>query len=392
MNFMFEDFSTRENFIDCDDILDGRGRFQVSPMINTMCRMMLPSDLITHDNYNYLISVGVNGAIDNWAKGFGLSGKSIFDYLSENYLAKLRDGTAMFLIDFSLEGYHEEWLFSFFHDECRRLSIPPQAIVYITGNMLVDSQYEEWANNRSVFARIKCLPYALFEEYVNTIRQHSQVSTVDENIEYKTLKKRTGVKNMHQVWTFNCPQKRPRLHREKFFDKMIEADILDKGLCSFPSRDHYILGEKHDKDWQFYMGRIHNDYALKSFVTVVSEPQYYERELSTFTSEKVFKPIACYHPFIVLGGRGELEILKGRGYKTFSDYFDESYDTLDDTERMDAIIETLKYIHSIEDKVSWYESMRPVLEHNFNTLVENSSKPDVAHVELEKYYKEYFGE
>lgn len=90
----------------------------------------------------------------------------------------------------------------------------------------------------------------------------------------------------------------------------------------------------------------------------MSEPQYYERELSTFTSEKVFKPIACYHPFIVLGGRGELEILKGRGYKTFSDYFDESYDTLDDTERMDAIIKTLKYIHSIEDKVSWYESMR----------------------------------
>ena len=97
MNFMFEDFSTRENFIDCDEILDGRGRFQVSPMINTMCRMMLPSDLIMHYNNNYLISVGVNGAIDNWAKGFGLSGKSIFDYLSDNYL--LATAASLIILD-----------------------------------------------------------------------------------------------------------------------------------------------------------------------------------------------------------------------------------------------------------------------------------------------------
>ena len=384
MNFMFEDFSTRENLISCDDIVSGRGRFQVSPLVDTMCRMKTMSDLIHHDNENCLISVGVNGTIDNWAKGFGLSEKSLFDYLSDKNLTKLRDGTAILLIDFSLEGYQTDWLFSWFHGECERLSIPPQSIVYVTGNMLVDSQYKEWANNRSVFARIKCLPYALFEEYIYTIvYKQENVGSVDNHIEYK---------NNNETWSFNCPQKRPRNHRVEFFDKMIEANILDKGLCSFPERNHYILGETHDKDWQFYMGRVGTDYALKTFVTVVSEPQYYERELSTFTSEKVFKPTACYHPFIVLGGRGELEILKGRGYKTFSDYFDESYDTLDDTKRMDAIIETLKYINSIEDKVSWFESMRPVLEHNFNTLVENSSKPDVAHVELEKYYKEYFGE
>lgn len=384
MNFMFEDFSIRENLIECDDVVAGRGRFQVSPMVNNIFRTKSDQDFLTHDNDNFLISVGVNGSVENWAKGFGLSEKSLFDFLSESYLTNLRHGTAILLIDFSLEGYQTDWLFSWFHSECERLSIPPQAIVYVTGNMLVDSQYEEWANKKSFSARIKCLPYALFEEFIYTVvGKQKNVGSVDAHIEYK---------NENEVWDFNCPQKRPRQHRVEFFEKMTHHNILEKGLCSFPERGHYILGETHDKDWQFYMHRVGTEYALKTFVTVVSEPQYYDRELSTFTSEKVFKPIACYHPFIVLGGKGELEIMKSRGYRTFSDYFDESYDKLDDTKRMDAIIETLKYIDSIQDKVAWFESMRPVLEHNYNQLMENSLKPDIAHIELEKYYKEYFGE
>jgi hypothetical protein len=384
MNFMFENFSEKENLVSCDDVIDGRGRFQVSPLINNMCRTTTPIDLMTHDNDRYLISVGVNGAIDNWAKGFGLSEKSLFDFLSETYLTKLRDGTAILLIDFSLEGYHNDWLFQWFHDECSRLKIPPQAIVYTVGNMLVDSQYEDWADLRGITDRIKCLPYANFEEFIFTNSKYAAIkTTVDKHIKYKKI---------NTTWSFNCPQKRPRQHRHEFFDKMIEADILDKGLCSFPDKDHHILGETHDRDWGYYISRVHPDYCLKTFVTVVSEPQYYERELSTFTSEKVFKPIACYHPFIVLGGKGELDILKRRGYRTFSKWFDESYDTLPDTQRMDAIIEVLKYIDSIEDKVSWFESMRPVLEYNRKQLETNSSQPDVAMVELEKYYKEYFNE
>ena len=385
MNFMFENFNTKENLISCDDIVVGRGRFQVSPMINNICRTMMPIDLMTHYNNNCLISVGVNGAIDNWAKGVGLSEKSLFDFLSEKYLAKLRDGTAMLLIDFSLEGYQTDWLFQWFHDECSRLKIPPQAIVYTVGNMLVDSQYKNWADLRGITDRIKCIPYANFEEFIYITSNYAAIkTTVNKHIEYKKI---------NTTWSFNCPQKRPRPHRHEFFQKMVEADILDKGLCSFPDKNHYILGETHDKeDWGYYIARVHPDYCLKTFVTVVSEPQYYERELSTFTSEKVFKPIACHHPFIVLGGKGELDILKRRGYRTFSKWFDESYDTLPDTQRMDAIIEVLKYIDSIKDKVSWFESMRPVLEHNRKQLEINSTQPDVAIVELERYYKEYFNE
>ena len=381
MNFMFEDFSTRENLLSCDDKIDGRTRFQVSPMVNTMCRTMKVNDLMKHDDDNFLISTGVNGSIDNWARGFGLSEKSIFDFLTEDNLKKLQSGRALFLVDFSLEGYHVDWLFDWFHAEAKRLHIPEQCIIYVTGNMLIAEQYEEYADMKGLDDRIKCIPYAGFEEFISITRQKSNQYTIDEDILFK---------EQNKTWAFNCPQKRARKHRTEFFDKLIENNLLEKGLCSFPDRNVYILGEKHTEDWNHYIGRTHPEYCLKTFVTVVSEPQYYEEELSTFTSEKVFKPIAMGHPFIVLGGQRSLEVLKSRGYKTFSDYWDESYDTLPDNQRMDAIIELLEYIDSIENKVEWYKSLRPVLEHNLDQFKENCSKEDIAITELRNYYQEYF--
>lgn len=384
MNFMFENFISRENLIECKDLVnDTQPRFQVSPLINTALRSKTVMDYMTHTNENHIIPVGVNGSIDGWAKGKGNSGTSLFDNLSKEYLENLRNRKAILLIDFSLEGYQTDWLFRWFHYECSRLNIPEQSIVYVTGNMLVDVQYEGWADVLAIRNRIKCIPYAGFEEFIYTVSTKEPEITVDSHLDYK-------IKS--DTWSFNCPQKRPRKHRVEFFEKMKESNLLEKGLCSFPEKNHYILGEKHDKDWGYYINRIHSDYCLKTFVSVVSEPQYYELELSTFTSEKIFKPIACSHPFIVLGGRGSLDIMKKRGYKTFSEWFDESYDTLPDTERMDAIIQVLKYIDSIEDKVSWFESMRPVLEHNKKQLEHNSTNPDAAFIELGNYYKEYFNE
>jgi SMC interacting uncharacterized protein involved in chromosome segregation len=85
--------------------------------------------------------------------------------------------------------------------------------------------------------------------------------------------------------------------------------------------------------------------------------------------------------------------MKQRGYRTFSQFFDESYDDIeDDKRRMDAIIDIIKYVDSIEDKIEWFESMKETLYFNYDRFTHNSLKPDIAMVEVEKYYKGYFGE
>ena len=43
-------------------------------------------------------------------------------------------------------------------------------------------------------------------------------------------------------------------------------------------------------------------------------------------SEKTYKPIAFYHPFVILGPKGILQSLRNLGFETFDNLFDESYD------------------------------------------------------------------
>jgi hypothetical protein len=57
-------------------------------------------------------------------------------------------------------------------------------------------------------------------------------------------------------------------------------------------------------------------------------------------------------------------------------------------QRLDAIINSLQKIKQIEDKAGWLESIKPILEHNYNNLV--TLKNHTAIEVLEKHYREYF--
>ena len=376
MNFMFENFGEFSN------ISTHPHRFRMSPMISRITRFEHdPFKYLHHTDENYIIPIGVIAHPQSWG---GLTeGVSLFELLTDQYVIDLREGRAILLIDNSHEGYQPKWLFHYFHESLNKLNLPPQCLVYLTGNSIVEDLYEEFCEDRDIKDKIKCICYTIFEEEIFCNHEKVYTPNFHGHIEYKKA---------NPTRTFNCPQKRPRPHRVEFFDLMKENNLLEKGLCSFPERDVWINGEVHDdKNYDQYVSRVHPEYALQTFVSVVSEPQYYKHELSVFNSEKIFKPISCFHPFIVLGGMGSLKSLKKRGYKSFSDCFDESYDEIDDDQkRMHAIINVLKYIDSIDDKVKWFESMKETLTHNYDNFINRSMKPDVAFLQVEKYYEEYF--
>lgn len=90
-------------------------------------------------------------------------------------------------------------------------------------------------------------------------------------------------------------------------------------------------------------------------------------------SEKILRAIAYEKPFILVGAVHSLEYLRSMGYKTFSDYWDESYDSeLDHTRRLAKIFKLIDHIDSmtIDELHDLYNSMRPVLEHNKQLLLE----------------------
>lgn len=90
-------------------------------------------------------------------------------------------------------------------------------------------------------------------------------------------------------------------------------------------------------------------------------------------SEKTFNAIKCFRPFILTAPPKSLEALKIYGIKTFSDYWDESYDNeFNNEKRLIKIIELINDLDkmTLDDFKKMYSEMRSILQHNYNILKE----------------------
>jgi hypothetical protein len=336
---------------------------------------------------------------------------SIFSYLNKKYLDDLKSKKAMLLIDQSLEGYQIEWLWEYFHNECKNYKISPNAIIYVTGNLIAEELYDTWCEEKTISEKINVIPYTHFEHDVKFMSEKIELNlTVDQHLDYKK-------KNFEKIKTYNCMMKRLRAHRCWWYTYLYRNDLLDDGLVSMNSFNrrhtcfdgrfltHEIVKKSNEllpleiygksnveQPDNFYIRRIIPEVHLDTWVSVVSEASFSDEENTIFLSEKLFKPIVCMHPFIVVGNRGSLKKLRDMGYKTFEGFIDESYDDLPTIERFDAIIETIKKVRKIENKLAWYESMKDILEHNYKVLEKNAVQLNPACQKIYQINDSYFKE
>ncbi len=108
------------------------------------------------------------------------------------------------------------------------------------------------------------------------------------------------------------------------------------------------------------------DLYLQSYIQLVSETMFGD-ERSPFFSEKIWRPIINMQPFIVMGSQNSLYILKSLGFKTFSPFIDESYDTeLDPVIRFKKIMDEVVRINNMDIKEihEWYYSIVDKLIYN----------------------------
>ena len=108
-------------------------------------------------------------------------------------------------------------------------------------------------------------------------------------------------------------------------------------------------------------------FCENSFIYIVTET-HVDNE-SFFISEKSYKPISIGMPFMILGNPGTLEFLREKGYVTFSDWIDESYDCNIPLEKRIAImIENLRTIAKMDDltKINVRKEMEKICKHNLD--------------------------
>ena len=163
------------------------------------------------------------------------------------------------------------------------------------------------------------------------------------------------------------PMNRRRAHRDDFVKRI----DLNRMLWSYVDAGRQLPGDKDTVDWetQRYMNPVWYNTTYLSMV-VESLVAAGSKYTPTFVTEKTFKPVAFYHPFVVYGNRGTLRTLKSWGFETWSHLWDESYDEIVDHQaRRDAVVDTL---HGIEIMDHSAETLQK-LQHNHNHFFDQKS-------------------
>ena len=108
------------------------------------------------------------------------------------------------------------------------------------------------------------------------------------------------------------------------------------------------------------------DKFYNSWLHIVTET--YQVNGQTFFSEKIFKPIIYWQPFILIGAQYDLRSFRSFGYKTFHGIIDESYDVIQNSEeRLEACIKEIERIINLsdEDIAKLYNDCYEILTHYF---------------------------
>lgn len=102
---------------------------------------------------------------------------------------------------------------------------------------------------------------------------------------------------------------------------------------------------------------------LDSYVNMITDT-YFEGDI--FVSEKVYTAIAHGQMFIMLAPAGTLTYLRSRGYQTFGDHIDESYDQIENNfQRLQAVTQVLITLAK-SDLADLYARCQPIVQHNYN--------------------------
>ncbi len=325
--------------------------------------------------------------------------ENCFAQISESSLAAIRQSKMKLLVYYGFEAFsidQAHWI-HLVERSLGVLGIPPEHTIFVFGceNLLqnVRSYYE----NQTPYWNWKCLNWLHFSHfefefshYLNFVKERPALAKKELVAHVESEKTPTK--------KFLCLNGGGREHRVFFLKELFRRKLNTHGHISYLKK---FLGGDQTREFvdsfdpeQSKILRFHESFTLDplyldtpkafdewhnrgmsawtyedSWFTVVTETLY--QPDSVFLTEKSFKPIANLHPFLLVGFTGALETLRDLGYKTFSPWFDESYDhEKSHALRFRKVLKEVERLCNLSDD-AWgqmLDEMTPTLEHNRNLL------------------------
>lgn len=319
-----------------------------------------------------------------------------FSHVDGSIIHFVRNWNGYFLIDLSVEAFMEDAQLHAMHSYFEHNGIPLGKIIYLTGCMNSADLYADYCNRYNIpdnfYHRLKIISYPSSMQIFAT---HFESDPKPEEPEYRTD---YVPEKLFLMWN-----RRYRSHRLELALALEKLKLIDRSLISMGDYDpenshnkfknhrhlmHSDLGftlpvfEKFAQrlplviDGETNINQMCEDFNnasrpfyQRTLVSIVTETNFDLNELTL--TEKSFKPSKEKHPFIIAGVSGALKMMQELGFKTFSEFWDESYDSIKDPrQRLKAIISVLEYIGSWDNQkiLEFRQKVKPILEHNYKNL------------------------
>jgi hypothetical protein len=199
---------------------------------------------------------------------------------------------------------------------------------------------------------------------VTVIKSDKWFMRANESIWYKSLGLDQYQRQPNITKTFLMFINRILPHRDQIWEKI----NLENSLYSYQEKgvklNHNDI-DPNDSKWQRHFDP--DWYNITNFSMVVESKTYQE---DVWHTEKTWKPIAFYHPFILWGPPGYISNLREQGFQTFDHVIDESYDNeLDHVKRLDMIIQQVDSLAHI--KLTDHETVKRTI-HNHNLFFDTT--------------------
>lgn len=364
-----------------------------------------PSVSIHPEDYRpYILPFTLNWRIPFERYFTGTEGIIEYSHTPFTVINFIRHRNGYILINHGLEAFMEAGYLDALHSYFDKVhNIPLHKIIYLTGCMNAEEEYEKYCNDRNI-------PNDLNSRLTIIAHPISFTSfAMDPSIDEPPYDVNTVPDKLFLMWN-----RRFRSHRVELSINLEKHNLLDRSLISFDNEDPDLPG--HSITDRFDRNRLINQFNIsddiinrfisklplvldgeennmqmcqdydnktrpfyqQSLISVVTETNFYESTASL--TEKSFKPSKEKHPFIIAGASGTLRKMRELGFKTFGEFWDESYDEVtDSTERMHRIMNVMEYIGTwtTDQMLNFRHKVQPIVEHNYYVVRTASTKPTV---------------
>jgi hypothetical protein len=381
------------------------------------------SDVLDGDYFIYELTLHMDAS--TWLKNADLDilcQTQISDFL----IKQIKTKNGYILIDTSNESPNAYLFYDVIHNYFNSKNIPLNKIIFLTGCANSKEIYKKYCNHYKISGRNRII--------IEGFEWYEMIASKDLN---EVINEPIANDNYYKIQkTFLCYNRRFKPHRTDLYILFFMHGLLSDSYYSMPVtaddpseiswidnfhkecddfNDHarkfkkmlislYHLNEGENLshiNGQLPL-RIDNAVTLvdmikllntsqtlydTSLISVITESNFYGEDV--FNTEKTWKAIANKHPFILVGPYKSLYYLRELGYKTFSDFFDESYD---DTEnpcvRLLKIIALCKKINNWSDtkKKDFFNECTRITEYNYN-LLKSKYNDNKRNDFMESFYK-----